>query len=119
MLMHFILTIQLLFELGICCLPTPDLYMEATSPNGIYRVEVLRIPSPFAFPGQSGDSSGRVSLINMQEKRLVFHSKIQMISEVEYIQWNAEDIRLNAVTGMTYEGIKVGDWGEDSTIDEQ
>jgi len=69
-----------------------ELYAVYSSPDKKFRIQVYKYLGGQAFPGQSGDSSGYVILIDRNNK-IIRQEKISMVQLVDKPVWSADSVK--------------------------
>ncbi len=71
-------------------------YRSFLSPDGNYRVVVLREPVWHAvMPGQAGDAPGVVRLYRQGE--VLQETKVDMVSRVQHVEWTADSVEIKLI----------------------
>jgi hypothetical protein len=74
-----------------------ETYRTFPSPDGAYRIEVLRRPSPIpGMPGQGSDASGEVRLVD-RNGRLIQKEPLELVQLVDAVEWSADEVRVGAL----------------------
>ena len=76
-------------------------YARFDSPDARHRLVVYRYPLPFGFPGQSGDSPGRVEL-QTAEGKVLDSCGVEMVQIVERPEWSRQSVYVKLVLDWSY-----------------
>ncbi len=72
-------------------------YASFPSPDGRYRVVVLRTPAwPSVTPGQAGDAPGKVRLYD-REGKLLREADVPMVQLVDRVEWTDTLVHIKLV----------------------
>lgn len=71
-------------------------YRSFPSPDGRFRIVVLRAPMPAAMPGQAGDAPGVVRLYDSNGK-LLHETKVEMVQLVDQVDWQSGRVAVKLV----------------------
>lgn len=66
------------------------------SPDGAFRILVLRRPLPFAMPGQAGDAPGIVRLLD-RNGHVLRETDVEMVQMANTVEWEAHRVRIRFV----------------------
>lgn len=76
------------------CSPREDVYRESISPDGLYKIEVVRHPVYFSMmPGQSSDAPGTIRLTD-RRGRILKEAPVAMVQLVEHIDWGPQRVTI-------------------------
>lgn len=74
-----------------------EIYRTFASPDGAYRIEVLRRTSPVpGMPGQGSDASGEVRLVD-RSGRLIQKAPLELVQLVDAVEWGPDEVRVGAL----------------------
>jgi hypothetical protein len=72
-------------------------YRTFSSPDGAYRIEVLRRASPVpGIPGQGSDASGEVRLVD-RSGRVIQTAPLELVQLVDAVEWGSDEVRVGAL----------------------
>ena|SRR5438128_9541154 len=69
-------------------------YRSFSSPDGRFTVTVFRDGSLFAMPGQAGDSSGVVVLLDRKNGRIVQRRDVDMVQRIDQVLWSSTNVEI-------------------------
>jgi len=72
-----------------------ETYKTYPSPYGTYSIEISRRIVPIAFPGQSGDTNGKISL--MRNGRETRTTQVELASSLDAPVWTKTTVSIYAV----------------------
>lgn len=74
-----------------------SLYREFPSPDGNFRVRVMRQESFLPLmPGQSGDAQGKAQLVD-RNNRVLAEAKLEMVQLVDDVDWSDGHARIQFI----------------------
>jgi hypothetical protein len=76
--------------------PAMEEYRSFPSPDGRFRIVVLRAPLTAAMPGQAGDAPGAVRLYDSSGK-LLHETKVEMVQLVDQVDWQPGRVAVKLV----------------------
>ena len=83
------------------------------SPDGRYVLAITKrnIDSfLFVMPGQGSDIKCFVELRRMDGGQIILRKDVDMLQNVEHIQWDADKVWINTRSAISYEGNAIGIW---------
>ena len=102
------------FSLILCVM---WMFQEATirasnSPDGKYSLVILKRKLDFlpVMPGQGSDVKCFVELRWREDGKIILRKDVDMLQNVEYIQWDADRVWINSHSAISYEGKQTGIW---------
>ena len=107
--------VVLLVSVGVWqVVPRATEYAAFPSPDGRFRVVVLRTPGwPGLMPGQAGDAPGKVRLYT-SEGKLLRETDVPMVQLVDRVEWSDTSVYIKRVYqaggGLGATGPTVGGW---------
>ena len=106
---------SLVVVLVLCC--TLWAFQETTirtssSPDGRYVLVVSKrnIDSLPVMPGQGSDVKCFVELRRREDWQMILRKGVDMLQNIEHIQWDADRVWINSRYAITYEGNVIGEW---------
>ena len=72
-------------------------YATFTSPDGNYRIVVVRMLSGLIFmPGQAGDAPGKV-LLYQSDGKLLQETRVEMVQLVNQVHWMENRVQIKLI----------------------
>jgi len=84
----------------------------SNSPDGRYLLVVLKrnLDSLPVMPGQGSDVRCFVELRRRGNGQLILRKDVDMLQNVEHIQWESDRVWINSHSAISYEGKLIGIW---------
>jgi hypothetical protein len=86
----------------------------SNSPNERYSLSVIRrnLDSLPVMPGQGSDVKCFVELRKKENGQLILRKSVDMLQNIEQIQWGDGEVWINPHWAISYEGTVIGNWQE-------
>ena len=86
------------------------------SPNGRYSLFVIKrnLDGLSVMPGQGSDVKCVVELREREDGKIILRKTVNMLQNIEQIQWETDAVWINPHCAISYDGGIVGNWQEEN-----
>lgn len=99
-----VLAVAVLLAAGVAWWPRPQTAAVFDSPDGRFKLVVLRDAFPWAsMPGQAGDNPGWVLLVDRQGRELQ-RARVAMVQLVEQVEWQPDRVSVRLLVDWPLPG---------------